>query len=158
MKMADGEFSKEAANRRRFLFDTARIACGVGMLCLGLGLYAKRSKALLVLTRMFALASNRRPQPRPADDNRCRRLVARPSGHQGQRASLARSLREESRLLRSTLPGRWSPVRVSTPQCSERNDCMDSMDCIDVCSKDVFAFGPRFNNPPSTDPLGRPAD
>ena len=57
-----------------------------------------------------------------------------------------------------SLPGRWSPVRVSTPQCSERNDCMDSMDCIDVCSKDIFAFGPRFNNPPSTDPLGRPAD
>ncbi|MFZ1445309.1 MAG: hypothetical protein WAS49_07505, partial [Candidatus Dechloromonas phosphoritropha] len=80
---------------------------------------------------------------------------ARPSGHQGQRASLARSLREESRLLRSTLPGRWSPVRVSTPRRSERNDFMD---CVDVCSKDVFAFGPRFNNPPSTDPLGRPAD
>ena len=60
MKMADGTLSKEAADRRQLLFDTARIACGVGMLGLGLGLYAKRSKALLVLTRMFALASNRR--------------------------------------------------------------------------------------------------
>jgi ferredoxin-type protein NapG len=35
--------------RRQFLFDSAKMACGVGMLGLGLGLYAKQSKALPAL-------------------------------------------------------------------------------------------------------------
>ncbi|MFZ5464565.1 MAG: ferredoxin-type protein NapG [Pseudomonadota bacterium] len=34
------------AARRRFLADTARLACGVGLLGLGLGLYARRAQAL----------------------------------------------------------------------------------------------------------------
>ena len=34
------------AARRQFLFDTAKLACGVGMLGLGVGLYAKQAKAL----------------------------------------------------------------------------------------------------------------
>ena len=33
-------------SRRQFVFDAARMACGVGMLGLGLGLYAKQAKAL----------------------------------------------------------------------------------------------------------------
>jgi ferredoxin-type protein NapG len=49
MKTTDGRFTKKAASRRQFLFDTARMACGVGMLGLGLGLYAKQSKALPAL-------------------------------------------------------------------------------------------------------------
>ena len=49
MKTTDGKFSKKAASRRQFLFDTAKMACGVGMLGLGLGLYAKQSKALPAL-------------------------------------------------------------------------------------------------------------
>jgi len=90
-----------------------------------------------------------------------------------------------------SLLGRWSPVRVSAPQRSACNDCMDCFEvcpepqvirpalkgeetgvgpvilaanctncgrCIDVCSKDVFAFGLRFNNPASTALLGRPTD
>ena len=90
-----------------------------------------------------------------------------------------------------SLLGRWSPVRVSAPQRSACNDCMDCFEvcpepqvirpalkgeeksvgpvilaanctncgrCIDVCSKEVFSFGLRFNNPPSTKPLERPAD
>ena len=90
-----------------------------------------------------------------------------------------------------SLLGRWSPVRVSAPQRSACNDCMDCFEvcpepqvirpalkgeekgvgpvilaanctncgrCIDVCSKDVFAFGLRFNNPASTTPVGRPTD
>ncbi len=36
----------KATARRQFLFDTAKIACGVGMLGLGVGLYAKQAKAL----------------------------------------------------------------------------------------------------------------
>ena len=36
----------KAAARRQFLFDTAKLACGVGMLGLGVGLYAKQAKAL----------------------------------------------------------------------------------------------------------------
>ncbi|MDX9706236.1 MAG: ferredoxin-type protein NapG [Azospira sp.] len=40
--------SKSVA-RRQFLFETARMACGVGMLGVGLGLYAKQSKALPAL-------------------------------------------------------------------------------------------------------------
>ncbi len=40
---------KSNAARRQFLFDSARMACGVGMLGLGLGLYAKQSKALPAL-------------------------------------------------------------------------------------------------------------
>ncbi len=35
--------------RRQFLLDSARMACGVGMLGLGLGLYAKQAKALPAL-------------------------------------------------------------------------------------------------------------
>ena len=90
-----------------------------------------------------------------------------------------------------SLLGRWSPVRVSAPQRTACNDCMDCFEvcpepqvirpalkgeekgvgpvilaanctncgrCIDVCSKEVFSFGLRFNNPPSTKPLERPAD
>ncbi len=49
MMVKDGKFSKKAAGRRQFLFDSARMACGVGMLGLGLGLYAKQSKALPAL-------------------------------------------------------------------------------------------------------------
>ena len=49
MMVKDGKFSKKAAGRRQFLFDSARTACGVGMLGLGLGLYAKQSKALPAL-------------------------------------------------------------------------------------------------------------
>ena len=40
---------KSNAARRQFLFDSARMACGVGMLGLGLGLYAKQSRALPAL-------------------------------------------------------------------------------------------------------------
>ncbi len=36
----------KAAARRQFFFDAAKMACGVGMLGLGLGLYAKQAKAL----------------------------------------------------------------------------------------------------------------
>ena len=49
MMVKDGKFSKKAAGRRQFLLDSARMACGVGMLGLGLGLYAKQSKALPAL-------------------------------------------------------------------------------------------------------------
>ena len=42
----EGEGKIEAAARRQFLFDTAKIACGVGMLGLGLGLYTKHARAL----------------------------------------------------------------------------------------------------------------
>ena len=44
--MSAREDKFEAAARRQFLFDTARIACGVGMLGLGVGLYARQAKAL----------------------------------------------------------------------------------------------------------------
>jgi ferredoxin-type protein NapG len=40
---------KSAPARRQFLFDSARLACGVGVFGLGLGLYAKQSKALPAL-------------------------------------------------------------------------------------------------------------
>lgn len=40
---------KSNAARRQFLFDSAKMVCGVGMLGLGLGLYAKQSKALPAL-------------------------------------------------------------------------------------------------------------
>ena len=36
----------QAAARRQFLFDSAKIACGAGMLGLGVGLYAKQARAL----------------------------------------------------------------------------------------------------------------
>jgi len=42
----EGDSKFKAAARRQFLFDTAKIACGVGMLGLGVGLYAKHAKAL----------------------------------------------------------------------------------------------------------------
>ena len=42
----EGEGKFEAAARRQFLFDAAKIACGVGMLGLGLGLYTKHARAL----------------------------------------------------------------------------------------------------------------
>ncbi|MDT3737085.1 MAG: ferredoxin-type protein NapG [Denitratisoma sp.] len=35
-----------AATRRQFLLDSARMACGVGLLGIGIGLYAKQAKAL----------------------------------------------------------------------------------------------------------------
>ena len=40
------EGKSKAAARRQFLFDTAKIACGAGMLGLGVGLYAKQARAL----------------------------------------------------------------------------------------------------------------
>ena len=40
---------KSGAARRQFIFDSAKMVCGVGMLGLGLGLYAKQSKALPAL-------------------------------------------------------------------------------------------------------------
>ena len=40
---------RKANGRRQFLLDSARMACGVGLLGLGLGLYAKQSKALPAL-------------------------------------------------------------------------------------------------------------
>ncbi len=40
------EFKPGNAARRQFIFDTAKMACGVGMLGLGLGLYAKQAKAI----------------------------------------------------------------------------------------------------------------
>lgn len=51
----------EAAARRQFLFDTAKLACGVGMLGLGVGLYARQAKALppTALRPPGALAENR---------------------------------------------------------------------------------------------------
>jgi ferredoxin-type protein NapG len=42
----DNENKPSAAARRQFLADTARMACGVGLLGLGVGLYAKHAKAL----------------------------------------------------------------------------------------------------------------
>jgi ferredoxin-type protein NapG len=40
---------KSGAARRQFIFDSARMACGDGLLGLGLGLYAKQSQALPAL-------------------------------------------------------------------------------------------------------------
>ena len=37
-------------------------------------------------------------------------------------------------------------------------NCTNCGRCIDVCSKDVFAFGLRFNNPASTTQVGQPTD
>jgi len=42
----EGEGKIEAAARRQFLFDTAKVACGVGMLGLGLGFYTEHARAL----------------------------------------------------------------------------------------------------------------
>jgi ferredoxin-type protein NapG len=42
----DNENKPSAAARRQFLADTARMACGVGLLGLGVGLYAKHARAL----------------------------------------------------------------------------------------------------------------
>ena len=42
----DNENKPSAAARRQFLADTARMACGVGLLGLGVGLYARHAKAL----------------------------------------------------------------------------------------------------------------
>ena len=42
----DNENKPSAAARRQFLADTARMACGVGLLGLGVGLYAQHAKAL----------------------------------------------------------------------------------------------------------------
>ncbi len=45
----DKDMKKAAAGalaRRQFLFDSAKMACGVGLLGIGLGLYAKQAKAL----------------------------------------------------------------------------------------------------------------
>ena len=42
----DNETKPSAAARRQFLADTARMACGVGLLGLGVGLYARHAKAL----------------------------------------------------------------------------------------------------------------
>ena len=38
--------AQASLKRRQFIFDSAKMACGVGMLGLGLGLYAKQAKAL----------------------------------------------------------------------------------------------------------------
>ena len=40
---------KSGTARRQFIFDSAKMVCGVGMLGLGLGLYAKQSRALPAL-------------------------------------------------------------------------------------------------------------
>jgi len=37
-------------------------------------------------------------------------------------------------------------------------NCTNCGRCIDVCSKDVFAFAMRFSNPPSTVPPSVKAD
>jgi len=42
----DNETKPSTAARRQFLADTARMACGVGLLGLGVGLYARHAKAL----------------------------------------------------------------------------------------------------------------
>jgi ferredoxin len=49
IKLMNSKSPKSAAARRQFIFDSAKMACGVGMLGLGLGLYAKQSKALPAL-------------------------------------------------------------------------------------------------------------
>ena len=49
MKPTSTPSTKAAIARRQFIFDSAKMACGVGMLGLGLGLYAKQSKALPAL-------------------------------------------------------------------------------------------------------------
>ena len=49
MKNSDTPTTKAGLARRQFMFDSARMACGVGMLGLGLGLYAKQSRALPAL-------------------------------------------------------------------------------------------------------------
>jgi ferredoxin-type protein NapG len=47
--MTKSNTAKSGAARRQFIFDAARMACGVGMLGLGLGFYAKQAKALPAL-------------------------------------------------------------------------------------------------------------
>lgn len=42
----EGKGKVEAAARRQFLFDTAKVACGAGMVGLGLGLYTRHARAL----------------------------------------------------------------------------------------------------------------
>lgn len=49
MKPTSTPSTKAAIARRQFIFDSAKMACGVGMLGLGLGLYAKQAKALPAL-------------------------------------------------------------------------------------------------------------
>ncbi|KAB2839972.1 MAG: ferredoxin-type protein NapG, partial [Burkholderiales bacterium] len=46
MNPEPGNGKASATARRQFLFDAARLACGVGLLGAGLALYAKQSKAL----------------------------------------------------------------------------------------------------------------
>ena len=46
MATTNSKSPKSGAARRQFIFDAAKMACGVGMLGLGLGLYAKQAKAL----------------------------------------------------------------------------------------------------------------
>lgn len=45
-KIRPDSAAQASLKRRQFLVDSARMACGVGMLGLGLGLYAKQAKAL----------------------------------------------------------------------------------------------------------------
>lgn len=45
-KIRPDSAAQASLKRRQFIFDSARMACGVGMLGLGLGLYAKQAKAL----------------------------------------------------------------------------------------------------------------
>ncbi len=84
-----------------------------------------------------------------------------------------------------SLLGRWSPLRVSAARRAACNDCMDCFAicpepqvirpalkgagspvvlaanctncgrCIDVCAKDVFAFGTRFANQDAASPPAR---
>lgn len=46
MKAEKPRKASAAAARRQFLLDSARMACGVGLLGIGIGLYAKQAKAL----------------------------------------------------------------------------------------------------------------
>ena len=60
MATTNSKSPKSGAARRQFIFDAAKMACGVGMLGLGLGLYAKQAKALppLALRPPGALPEN----------------------------------------------------------------------------------------------------
>ena len=49
MATTNSKIPKSGIARRQFIFDAAKMACGVGMLGLGLGLYAKQAKALPAL-------------------------------------------------------------------------------------------------------------
>ena len=46
MRIMNASSRPKAGTRRQFLADTARMACGVGLLGLGMGLYARHAKAL----------------------------------------------------------------------------------------------------------------